>query len=136
MSKCRPYACSLAIRKSWGIQSNAFHKSFKTAPEKRLLCNACLQFSISRIKTWFILYLLLYADISSDNERFMKRRSCSFKIFSNTFEKQFKMLMFYFISVIFSKIGLAEASFAESEKALFERTLLIVSQIRSDYVGR
>ena len=65
----------------------------------------------------------------------MKRRSCSFKIFSNTFEKQFKMLMFYFISVTFLKIGLAEASFAESEKALFERTLLIVSQIRSDYVG-
>ena len=43
----------------------------------------------------------------------MKRRSCSFKIFSNTFEKQFKMLMFYFISVTFLKIGLAEASFAE-----------------------
>ena len=65
----------------------------------------------------------------------MKRRSCSFKIFSNTFEKQFKMLMFYFISVTFLKIGLAEASFAESEKEVFERTLLIVSQIRSDYVG-
>ena len=39
---------------------------------------------------------------SSDKERFMKRRSCSFKNFSNIFGKQFNMLMLYFISVIFS----------------------------------
>ena len=48
----------------------------------------------------------LYADISSDKERFTKGRSCSFKNFSHIFEKQFKnnsnrSIIFYFISVIF-----------------------------------
>ena len=79
MSKSRHFTCSLAIRRSKGMQTNAFDKSTKTAPMKRLLYNACLRFSISRIKTLFILYLLLHADINSDKERFIKSRRFSFK---------------------------------------------------------
>ena len=92
VSKSRPYLGSLPIRRSWEIQSNAFVNSIKTAPVKLLLSNACLQFSISQIKTWFVLYPLLYADMSSDKERITKGRSCSFKNLSYIFEKQFKML--------------------------------------------
>ena len=79
VSKSRPYACSLAIRRSWRVQSNAFDTSIETEVVKRLWPNACLQFSISQIKTWLVLYPLLYADISSDKERFTKGRSCSLK---------------------------------------------------------
>ena len=63
VSKSRSYACSLAVRRSCGIQSNAFDKSIKTALVKRLWSNACLQFPINRIKVWFVLCPLPYADI-------------------------------------------------------------------------
>ena len=55
VSKLIPQAWSLAMSKLCGIYSNALDKSVKTAPVKIFLSSAVLQFSVSLIKTWFMI---------------------------------------------------------------------------------
>ena len=54
------HACSFAINKSWGIQSNAFDKSIITIPAKKFSSRAFFQCFISLIKTWFELLIHEY----------------------------------------------------------------------------
>ena len=51
VSNPKPGPCSFAIRRSCGMQSNAFDRTIRKAPVKRLLTNAFLQFAMSSVQT-------------------------------------------------------------------------------------
>ena len=89
--RLRPQACSFAISKSCGIQSNAFDKSMRTVLTRKFSSSDFVQFSISLIKTWLVLYFFLYTAIYYDRNQFINGLNFSRRNFSKTFQKQLKM---------------------------------------------
>ena len=57
----KPFALSLAINRSWEIQSNAFERSIKIAPTYLLLSSAFFQSSIILIRTCCVLNPLSFS---------------------------------------------------------------------------